>query len=249
MIHNQDCLEWMRSQPDESVDAVLTSPPYDNLRTYNGYSFDFESVAHELTRLLVPGGVIVWNVADATVAGSETGTSMRQALYFRDQGLRLHDTMIYAKRNPMPTNARTPRYHQAWEYIFVFSKGQPRTFNPIMVDTKYTGFANMKYRGQHGEIQYRKTPRNSRTKVRNIFEYTIGGGHTTKTALVHGHPAVMHEQLALDMISTWSQPGDLILDPFAGSGTTLWACVQLGRRAIGCEINPDYVSLIHKRMA
>ena len=135
-VYCQDCVEWMKTQPAESVDCVLTSPPYDNIRKYNGYSFDFESTATELERLLAPGGVIVWNVADATVDGSETGTSMRQALHFMKLGLRLHDTMIYVKRNPMPTNMQTRRYHQAWEYIFVLSKGTPRVFNPIMVPAK-----------------------------------------------------------------------------------------------------------------
>jgi len=247
-LYEQDCLDWMKQQPDASVDVVLTSPPYDNLRNYNGYSFDFESIAQELARLLKPGGVIIWNVADATVNGSETGTSMRQALYFMDQGLKLHDTMIYAKRNPMPTNTLTKRYHQAWEYIFVLSKGTPKTFNPIMVDAKYTGFANMKYRGKAGTTEYKKTPRNSQTKVRNIFEYTIGGGHTTKNKEAFKHPALMPEQLALDMLSTWADKTDVVYDPFAGAGTTLYAAKQLGLNSIGTEIDPDYCDFIRQRL-
>jgi site-specific DNA-methyltransferase (adenine-specific) len=239
----------MQSQPGESIDVVLTSPPYDNIRDYNGYSFDFKSTAQDLTRLLKPGGVIIWNVADATVNGSETGTSMRQALYFMDLGLNLHDTMIYAKRNPMPTNTLTKRYHSAWEYIFVLSKGTPKTFNPIMVDAKYTGFANMKYRGKDGTTEYKKTPRNSQTKVRNIFEYTIGGGHTTKNKEAFKHPALMPEQLALDMLSTWATAGDQIYDPFAGAGTTLYAAKQLRLDSIGTEIDPDYCDFIRKRLA
>ena len=247
-VFQQDCLTWMRTQADDSIDIVLTSPPYDSIRKYQGYTFDFESVARELARLLTPGGVIIWNVADATVNGSETGTSMRQALYFMDQGLRLHDTMIYAKRNPMPTNAKTPRYHQAWEYLFILSKGQPRTFNPILVDAKYTGMANMKYRGTDGSCQYKKTPRNSQTKVRNIFEYTIGGGHTTKNKLAFKHPALMPEQLAVDMLSTWANTQDTVYDPFAGAGTTLLAAKQLGLDSIGTEISSEYIQLIHQRM-
>lgn len=247
-LHQQDCLTWMQSQADATIDVVLTSPPYDNLRKYNGYSFDFESIAKELARILKPGGTIVWNVADATVNGSETGTSMRQALYFVSQGLNLHDTMIYVKKNPMPTNAKTKRYHQAWEYIFVFSKGQPLTFNPIMVDAKYTGVANMKYRGRDGKIEYKKTPRNSRTKVRNIFEYTIGGGHTTKNKQAFQHPALMPEQLALDMLSTWASATDVVFDPFAGAGTTLYAAKQLSLDSIGTEIDHDYCQFIHNRM-
>lgn len=247
-LHNQDCIEWMRSQPAESVDCVLTSPPYDDIRNYNGYTFDFESTAKELARLLAPGGVIVWNVADATHGGSETGTSLRQALYFMQQGLRLHDTQIYVKRNPMPTNMQTRRYHQAWEYLFVFSKGTPAVFCPIMVDAKYTGEANMKYRGQDGTRAYKKTPRNSQTKLRNVFEYTIGGGHTTRNSQVSEHPALMPEQLAVDQLRTWADSNSRIYDPFAGAGTTLWAAQQLGFDCTGTEIDPNYCALIHKRM-
>lgn len=247
-LYNQDCLEWMQQQSAESIDVVLTSPPYDNIRNYNGYSFNFENTAKELVRILKNGGVIIWNVADATINGSETGTSMRQALYFMEQGLKLHDTMIYLKKNPMPTNTKTKRYHQAWEYIFVFSKGTPKTFNPIMIDTKYNGLANMKYRGSDGIIQYKKTPRNDQTKVRNVFEYTIGGGHTTKNKQAFQHPALMPEQLARDMLSTWASNSDVIYDPFAGAGTTLLAAKELGLASIGTEIDTNYCNLIHQRL-
>jgi site-specific DNA-methyltransferase (adenine-specific) len=247
-LHQQDCVEWMAAQPAESVDCVLTSPPYDNIRNYNGYSFDFESTAQQLVRLLAPGGVIVWNVADATQAGSESGTSMRQALYFMSLGLRLHDTMIYVKRNPMPTNRATRRYHQAWEYLFVFSKHTPRVFNPIQVAAKYSGDAMMKYRGQDGALTYKKTPRNAQTKLRNVFEYTIGGGHTTKNKQLSQHPALMPEQLALDQLSTWADSSSRIYDPFAGAGTTMWAAQQLGFDSVGTEIDSEYCALIHHRM-
>jgi DNA modification methylase len=247
-LYQQDCCEWMQQQPAACIDVVLTSPPYDAIRCYNGYSFDFETTAKELVRVLKPGGVIVWNVADATVNGSETGTSMRQALYFMSLGLNLHDTMIYLKRNPMPTNRITRRYHQAWEYIFVFSKGTPKTFNPIMIKTKYKGTARMKYRGVDGKISYQSTPRNDQTKVRNVFEYTIGGGHTTKDKQLFQHPALMPEQLAQDMLSTWADPLDIVYDPFAGAGTTLSAAKQLGLNSIGTEIDANYCSLIHNRM-
>ena len=247
-IINQDCLTWMPTQPDASIDVILTSPPYDNIRKYNGYSFDFEATAQQLARLLKPGGVIIWNVADATVKGSETGTSMRQALYFMSLGLNLHDTMIYLKRNPMLVNVRTKRYHQAWEYLFVFSKGTPKTFNPIMIETKFKGTARMKYRGTDGKIQYKITPRNNETKVRNVFEYTIGGGHTTKNAQAFQHPALMPEQLAIDMLSTWADKDDVVYDPFAGAGTTLYAAKQLGLNCIGTEIDTNYTAMIKDRL-
>lgn len=243
-IYNTDCLEYLQNQPDDSIRFVLTSPPYDNLRNYQGYSFDFEPIAQELSRTLAQGGVIIWNVSDATISGSETGTSMRQALYFMDQGLRLHDTMIYEKQNPMPASKSSKRYHQAWEYLFCFSKGTPSTFNPIMVPAKYGHVkANMKHRGPDGELKYTKTPRNSHTKVRNIFKYTIGGGHSTSDKEAYGHPAIMPEKLAEDQILTWTDPGDVVFDPFSGAGTTGKMSVKHGRCYVGTEVSKEYCDL------
>ncbi len=162
-LYLQDCIEWMGSLDDNSVDMTLTSPPYDNIRNYNGYSFDFQSIAKELYRITKDGGVVVWNVADQTINGSETGTSMKQALYFVECGFKLHDTMIYLKKNPMPSSGK--RYHQSWEYIFCFSKGTPNTFNPIEVECKYGNLkANQKYRGKDGEKKYKVTKRNAFSK-------------------------------------------------------------------------------------
>jgi DNA modification methylase len=248
-LYHTNCLDYLKEQSDESIKFVLTSPPYDNIRDYNGYSFDFESIAKELARCLAPGGLIIWNVADATVKGSESGTSMRQALFFMDQGLRLHDTMIYAKKNPMPASVSSKRYHQAWEYIYAFSKGTPDTFNPFMVPAKYGHVeANMKHRGKDGEITYTKTKRNSHTKVRNIFEYGIGGGHTTTDKEAYGHPALMPEKLAEDQILTWTNPGDTVFDPFNGAGTTGKMSVKNGRKYIGTEMSQLYLELSQTRI-
>ena len=167
-VYNEDCLIYLKRQPSDSIKFTLTSPPYDNIRDYNGYSFPFEEIAQELYRCTSNGGVVAWNVADATVNGSETGTSMRQALYFMSLGFRLHDTMIYAKKNPMPAGVSSKRYHQAWEYIFILSKGVPTIFNPIMVKAKFGHLqANMKHRGSDGEMNYTKTKRNEFTKVKD----------------------------------------------------------------------------------
>ena len=130
-IYNENCLDTMTKMPDNFVDLTVTSPPYDSLRVYNGYSFDFEAVAKELFRVTKQGGIVVWVVADATTKGSETGTSFRHALFFKEIGFNLHDTMIYAKNSYMPLTHN--RYEQAWEYMFVLSKGRPSTFRPIMV--------------------------------------------------------------------------------------------------------------------
>jgi site-specific DNA-methyltransferase (adenine-specific) len=243
-IFNTNCLEYLKTVSDNSIKFVLTSPPYDDLRNYDGYSFDFESIAKELTRTLAEGGVIIWNVSDATVNGSETGTSMKQALFFMSCGLRLHDTMIYEKRNPMPASRSSKRYHQAWEYIFCFSKGTPETFNPFMVPAKYGHVtANMKHRGKDGNIEYTKTKRNSHTKVRNIFTYSVGGGHSTSDKEAHGHPALMPEKLAEDQILTWTNPGDTVFDPFSGAGTTGKMSIKNNRMYVGTEVSKEYCDL------
>ena len=248
-IYNSNCVDYLKSLADNSIKFTLTSPPYDNIRDYNGYSFPFEDIAKELWRTTKVGGVIAWNVADATIKGSETGTSMRQALYFMSLGFRLHDTMIYAKKNPMPAGVSSKRYHQAWEYIFILSKDAPETFNPIMVKAKFGHLeANMKHRGKDGEINYTKTKRNEFTKVRNIFEYNIGGGHSTKDKVAFGHPALMPEQLAHDMITTWTNEGDEVFDPFTGAGTTAKMCLLSNRKFHGTELSLEYCELIEKRI-
>lgn len=248
-IYNEDCLLYLKRQPADSIKFTLTSPPYDNIRNYNGYSFPFEEIAQELYRCTAVGGVVAWNVADATVNGSETGTSMRQALYFMSLGFRLHDTMIYSKKNPMPAGVSSKRYHQAWEYIFILSKDAPTTFNPIMVKAKFGHLeANMKHRGTDGDIKYTKTKRNEFTKVKNVFEYSIGGGHSTKDKVAFKHPAIMPEQLAADMISTWTNPGDTVFDPFTGSGTSAKMAYALKRKFQGTELSLEYCEIIKERM-
>lgn len=248
-VYNSNCLDYLTTLPDNSIKFTLTSPPYDDIRNYQGYSFPFEEIAQELWRTTKVGGVVAWNVADATVKGSETGTSMRQALYFMSLGFRLHDTMIYAKKNPMPASVSSKRYHQAWEYIFILSKDAPETFNPIMVKAKFGHLeANMKHRGTDGELKYKKTKRNEFTKVKNILEYSVGGGHSTKDKVAFKHPALMPEQLAADMISTWTDPGDEIFDPFSGAGTTAKMCHVLGRKFHGTEMSLEYCDIIKERI-
>ena len=242
-----DCVEGLKLLKDESIDLTVTSPPYDNLRKYNGYSFDFESVAKELYRVTKLGGVVVWVVGDATVKGSETGTSFKQALYFKEIGFNLHDTMIYAKENPIPQNHN--RYEQSFEYMFVLSKGKPKTFNPLTEPTKNAGktfdWGNRKT--VMDDNQCRRDRKSEKivvkdTKIRkNIFTYSVGGGKT-------GHPAVFPEQLANDHIISWSNEGDVVLDPFSGSGTTHKMALLNNRRFIGFEISQEYVDIERKRL-
>ena len=245
-VYNEDCLITMSKMENNFVDMVLTSPPYDNLRNYKGFSFEFEDIANELFRVLKNGGVVIWVVSDSMVNGSESGTSFKQALYFKEIGFNLNDTMIYYKHNPMPTSGT--RYHQHFEYMFCFSKGQPKTFNPLMEQTKYNGLANMKNRGKEGTLNYKKVLRTTEKKIGNVFSYSIGGGISTKDKIAYEHPAIFPEQLAIDQISTWSNENDIIYDPFMGSGTSAKAARILNRDYIGSEISIEYMEIIEERM-
>lgn len=234
-----------KNVPDETVDLILTSPPYDERRSYDGYSFDFQQMAKHCARALKPGGVIVWVVADATVKGSESLTSFKQALYFTEQlGLRLHDTMFFAKNNPIPGD-HGPRYRGSVEYMFVFSKGKPKTFNPITWKTKEKiQFAERFRLEEEGRRAY-KMPENAVLKTSmekthpNIFFYTVAGPRRGKGKQTH--PAIFPEQLAEDQIRTWTNPGDLVLDPMVGSGTTCFAATRLDRAFVGIDISPAYI--------
>ena len=245
-IYNENCLITMQKMPDDFVDFVITSPPYDDIRNYNGYQFEFEKIAIELFRVLKMGGVIIWVVNDATIDGSETGTSFKQALFFKQIGFRLHDTMIYYKNNPMPQTGN--RYHQHFEYMFAFSKGSPKTFNPITEPTKYQGIANMKNRGKHGQLLYEKIARTNEKKIGNVFFYSVGGGITTKDKIAYNHPAIFPEKLALDQIITWTDENELVYDPFMGSGTTAKMSHILNRKWIGSEISTEYIEIAEKRL-
>ena len=246
-VFTADNVATLSTFPDACIDLVVTSPPYDNLRTYGGHTWDFEGVARELTRVLKPGGVIVWVVADATVDGSETLTSMRQAIHFKDVcGLRVHDTMIYRKNSYMPLTHN--RYEQSWEYMFVFSKGKPTAWNPIRVPSLTAGTKRNRGGSKQAEGTYAERLRDERTVVNetkqspNIFTYDVGKNDRSE------HNAPFPLDLARDHILSWSNGGDVVLDPFAGSGTTLIAAKELGRRYVGIEINPEYVQIINRRL-
>lgn len=243
-----DCAQVLKTFEPDCIDLTVTSPPYDNLRTYNGYVFDFETIAQELYRVTKPGGVVVWVVGDATINGSETGTSFRQALYFMGRGFNLHDTMIWSKGGFTATGSLASRYAPVFEFMLIFSKGYPKTFNPIMDRKTSTGGAVLHgvIRGKNGKTDRRisnegKIIRDVAQRF-NIWEIPNPG--------VPGqiHPAVFPEDLARDHILSWSNPGDTVLDPMAGSGTTLKMAKMLQRRAIGIEISPEYCKLINRRL-
>lgn len=249
IVHG-DCLDVMCQFEDGSIDMVLTSPPYDNLRNYKGYTFPFESIARELYRLIKVGGVVVWVVGDATLSGSETGTSFSQALYFKSIGFNIHDTMIFKKRNPLPQIYRH-RYNNEFEYMFVFSKGQVVTHNPILIDCLHAGLElnGTTYKNYSKYTQKRAKAANpvKDKKIKgNIWEYVVGKNLEDQEA--KGHPAPFPCELARDHIFSWSNPGELVLDPMCGSGTTCKAAQQLGRDFIGIDISLDYCEIARERV-
>ena len=258
MLHNADAVDVL---DDLSYDLVVTSPPYDNLRTYGNYddwTFEkFRKIADALSRNLNDGGVVMWNVADAVVKGSETGSSFRQSLYFLDEcGLLLHDTMIYYKTScAFPAGKNSNRYSQHFEYCFVFSKGKPKTTNLIADKPNRwagtTAWGNSSKRNRDGEL----VVSNMKSKVinefgvrENVWRIKNSGGFGQKDKSAYKHPATMPYELARDHILTWSNEGDVVLDPFMGSGTTGLACKETNREFIGIEINPDYFALAGERL-
>ena len=259
-IYNMDCLEGMKLLPDECIDLTVTSPPYDNLRDYNNevtWNFEkFQEIAKELFRITKPGGVVVWVVGDATINGSETGTSFRQALYFKEIGFNLHDTMIYQKDScPFP---ETNRYYPAFEYMFVLSKGKPKTVNLIAdkpnkrYGEKITGTG----RNSDGTLKPHTAVKNKTNRTvkkfgvrTNVWLYRVGKWKITKDKYAYKHPAMFPEQLAEDHIISWSNPGDIVLDPFLGSGTTAKMALLNNRNFIGFEISKEYCEIAEQRIS
>lgn len=248
-IRQGDCAELMTQMDADSVNLTVTSPPYDNLRTYNGYSFNFEAVAKELYRVTKPGGVVVWVVGDATVNGSETGTSFRQALFFKECGFNLHDTMIWRKTNAPPQTKEGRRYTLAHEYMFVFTKGRVGTFNPIMQPCTHAGLVTFNGTNLSPDGSRREDRAQARSgKVVNAVKPLQSVWDCAANGRSTGHPAAFPEKLVRDHVLSWSNPGDIVLDPFTGSGTTGKIAIQEARRFVGVEISPEYCELARQRI-
>lgn len=255
-IYCGESVEFMRRHiPSSSVDLIVTSPPYDDLREYNGFRFNYKMMLEEIYRVLDVGGVCVWVVGDATIDGSETGTSFKQALYAKEIGFNLHDTMIYEKNtSSFPASDKSLRYTQIFEYMFVFSKGYPATVNLIKdKPNRWAGHSNWgknTARGKDGKLvdvgRIKEVPEFSPRN--NIWKYVVGGGFATKDKIAHNHPAIFPEKLAEDHILSWTNEGDIILDPMCGSGTTCKMAKLNKRRYIGIDISQEYVDLSRKRV-
>lgn len=254
IIKNCNNIDGLAELPDECIDLTVTSPPYDNLRSYEGFTWDVEALIAELWRVTKTGGVVVWVVNDATVKGSETCTSFKHALAFKACGFNLHDTMIYAKHNPPPTGGAN-RYYQSFEYMFIFSKGAPKTFNALteprrnICNDKRTQRNKSFTRNKDGEFDKKQVAINQDApKRRNVWTYLVGGGNTTDDKIAYQHPAIFPDQLAIDHVLSWSNPGDIVLDPFMGSGTVAKAAIVTGRHYIGYECSAEYCEIARQRV-
>ncbi len=242
-----NAVDFMHNMPDDFIDLTVTSPPYDNLRNYNGYEFEFEKIAEQLLRVTKKGGVVVWIVGDKIKNGNKSLTSFKQALYFQGIGFNMHDVMIYAKKNTpfMRSNA----YTNGYEYMFVFSKGTPKTFNPIKEQTVRSGLEMLVFnKGADGKNnKVLKTLNKEKTKS-NIWYYAVGLGGTTNDKIAFEHPAVFPEKLAYDHIISWSNENDIVFDPMCGSGTTCKMALLNNRNYIGVDISEEYIKIAESRL-
>ena len=251
IILQGDCIEEMKKFSNNSIDLVVTSPPYDDLRNYNGYSFEFEKIAKELFRIIKEGGVVVWVVKDSVKEGNRSLNSYRQAIYFQKIGFNVYDVIIYVKS--CCGNPHKKRYRDSFEYMFVLSKGLPKTIN--LLDDRKNKYGGQTSRGQHtkreisGELTKRKKVVVSEYGVRyNLWEYSTGMNNSTSDKIAFNHPAIFPERLVEDHIKSWSNEGDLVLDPMCGSGTTCKMALLNYRKTIGIEISEEYCNIAKSRI-
>ena len=250
-IFHENCLQTMERMPDNLIDLTITSPPYDAMREYEGNSsIDFTLIAKSLFRVTKLGGVVVWVVSDETKEGNESGTSFRHALGFKDVGFNLFDTMIYLKP-PRGACGNNRTYWQSFEYMFVLSKGTPKTINLIMDRENKDARKGDNGTKRLTDGSLLKLSRGGYSKMgrrTNVWEYKIGKGHSASDDIAHLHPAIFPEKLVNDHIMSWSNPGELVYDPFLGSGTTALIAINNDRIYIGSEINQNYCQIAKERI-
>ena len=245
-LYAAECVAFMRDMDPNSVDLTVTSPPYDSLRNYKGYDFDFEGIAEGLFRVTAKGGVVVWVVGDRINDGRSL-TSFKQGLGFLEVGFKMHDLMIYQKKNTpfMRSNA----YTNAYEFMFILSKGKPKTFNPLKEKTARSGYEMVVHNKGPDGVNKKVLKELKKEKNRtNIWAYAVGMGGTTSDKIAFGHPAVFPEKLAGDHILSWTNRGDLVFDPMCGSGTTCKMALVNQREYIGVDISEEYIQIAKQRL-
>lgn len=246
-LYVSDCVQFMKKLNDNYVDLTVTSPPYDDLRDYKGFNFEFGDIAKELYRITKPGGVVVWVVGDKILKGNRTLTSFRQALLFQEIGFNAHDVMIYRKKNTpfMRSNA----YTNSYEFMFVFTKQSPKVFNPLQEKTVRNGLEMLPHNKKSDGVNKKVLKELKPTKtLTNIWEYAVGWGGTTRDKIAFKHPAVFPEKLAEDHILSWTNEGDIVFDPMCGSGTTCKMALKNRRKYLGCDISADYIQIAEERL-
>ena len=245
-LYAAECVAFMQDMEPDSVDLTVTSPPYDSLRDYKGYDFDFEGIAEGLFRVTAEGGVVVWVIGDR-INGGRSLTSFRQGLYFQEIGFNMHDVMIYQKKNTpfMRSNA----YTNAYEFMFILSKGKPKTFNPLKEKTVRSGHEMLVHnKGPDGvNKKVLKELKTEKTRT-NIWPYAVGMGGTTSDKVAFQHPAVFPEKLAEEHILSWTNPGDFVFDPMCGSGTTCKMAMVNQREYVGVDISEEYIEIAKQRL-
>tara|TARA_R100001460_G_scaffold28040_1_gene56250 strand:+ start:457 stop:1221 length:765 start_codon:yes stop_codon:yes gene_type:complete len=241
-IYNENCLETMSRMRDGFIDLTVTSPPYDNLRTYNGYSFDFESIAKELYRVTKDGGVVVWIVGDKRVNGDKTLTHFKQALNFQSIGFKVLDVMVWKKSNPMPF-IQKDQYTPSYELMLILTKGKLKTFNALKQQCKYAGqIVKTTSTNKESIRKPNKTIPTKEFKIKsNVWETVLAGTN-------YGHPAIFPEKLVNDHIISWSNENDIVYDCFMGSGTTAKMAILNNRNYIGSEISKEYCDIAERRI-
>lgn len=249
-IYNMDCVEGMNLLGDSSIDLTVTSPPYDNLRKYNGFTFDYKNVMEQLYRITKHGGIVVWIVGDKVEKGSKTLTSFEQALFAKSIGFDIYDVIIYEKTSPSPPHKR--RYFNSFEYMFILSKGKPNTVNLLKDRLNKTSGRNtgkITRRELDGSLTMKKSIEIQEYGIRtNVWIYDVGNNKSTKDKIAFKHPAIFPEKLAEDHILSWSNEGDVVLDPFAGSGTTAKMSILNNRQYLGFEISKEYYDIAETRI-
>lgn len=254
-IINDNCIKVLSTIESRSIDLVVTSPPYDDLRDYKkNFVWDytvFKKVAKQLYRVLKEGGVVVWVVGDSVMKGNKSLTSFKQALYFHQTGFNMFDVIIYEKSGTGPPHKN--RYFNAFEYMFILSKGYPKTIH--LIEDKpnkwanHTTFGNVTRREQDGSLTSKGKKTIKQFGIRtNIWRYNNGKGFSTKDKIAYNHPAIFPEKLVADHIVSWSNEGDIVLDPFCGSGTVAKIADKLNRQWIGIEISKEYCDIANKRL-
>jgi len=247
LFHTGDAVKILQTFEAEVIDLTVTSPPYDNLRDYNGYQFSPERMFAELYRVTKKGGVCVWVVGEK-IKGSRSLSSFEHAFIGRDCGFDVHDIMIYQKKNTpfMRANA----YTNCYELMIVFSRGKPKSFNPLKTPTVRNGWETAVHNKGPDALNRKRPVELKKEKVRtNIWRYAVGLGGSTSDRIAFQHPAVFPENLARDHILSWSVPGDIVLDPMCGSGTTCKMAHITGRKWIGIDISKEYIEFAKERMS